>query len=77
MRSLDLSATGLQSNDLNYFFNVISDPKANIRLESLNLSNNTTVNDSVMNSVCELFGSNPHVKHLILDNTSITTRGLI
>ena len=38
MRSLDLSATGLQSRTLTYVVNEISDPQATIRLESLNLS---------------------------------------
>lgn len=76
MRSLDLSATGLQSSTLTYFVNEISDPQANIRLESLNLSQNPTVNDAVIKSVCNLFGSNPTVKHLYLDNTSITLQGL-
>ena len=77
MRSLDLSATGLQSSDLNYFFAAINDPQANIKLESLNLSNNLTVNDSVLKNVCNLFRSNPNVKQLILDNTKITIHGLI
>ena len=61
MRSLDLSETGLQTKDLNYFVNAISDPQADIKLESLNLSKNPTVNDSVLKSVCNLFASNPNV----------------
>ena len=52
MRSLDLSATRLRSNDLTYFINEMSDPAAGIRLESLNLSENLEVNDEVIKRVC-------------------------
>ena len=76
MRSLDLSATSLQSKDLTYFLKEISDPQANITLESLYLSDNQTVNDEVIKSVCILLKTNTTVKHLYLDKTKVTVHGL-
>ena len=46
LRSLDLSSTGLRLKDLNLFIEEIA--KQSIRLETLNLSDNETVNHKVV-----------------------------
>ena len=76
MRCLDLSSTNLHSADLTYFLTEISDPSAGIHLQTLNLSENQTVNDEVINGVCLLFKTSPTLQHLNFDQTSVTIEGL-
>ena len=77
MRTLDLSSTNLRSRDLSYFMSEISDPAAGIRLQTLNLSENPTVNDSVLKTVSYLFETSPTLQQFIFDKTSITITGLL
>ena len=50
--------------------------KRQSQLESLNLSDNPTINDQVAEDLCFLFTSSSTMKHLYLDTTHITIKGL-
>lgn len=45
-------------------------------MTSLNLSDNSTINDSVVSNLCYLFTNNSTIENLYLDNTSITMKGV-
>ena len=74
LKYLDLKGTGLRENDIKYF--VIEIAKRQSQLESLNLSDNPTINDKVAEDLCILFTSSSTMKHLYLDQTHITNKGL-
>ena len=74
LKYLDLTGTGLRENDIKHF--VIEIAKRQSQLESLNLSDNPTINDKVAEDLCYLFTSSSTMKHLYLDQTHITIKGL-
>lgn len=74
LRSLDLSNTGLRYKDIQLFIEEIA--KQNIRLETLNLSENDTVDDKVVEQLCYLFTSSSTIVHLYLNRTKITLKSL-
>jgi len=45
-------------------------------MTSLNLSDNSTVNDSVVTNLCYLFTNSSTIENLYLDNTKITIKGV-
>ena len=76
MRYLDLSSTDLRQTDLTYLMREISDPSSGIRLHTLNLSENRTVDDEVIKQVCDMFKKNMSIQHFYCDKTGVTLKGL-
>ena len=50
--------------------------KRQIQLTTLNLSENETVNDKVVEDLCYLFTNQSTIEHLYLDRTNITIKGV-
>ena len=61
---------------MTYLIKEISDPSSGIRLNTLNLSENLTVNDEVLKLVSHLFKSSPSIQHFYFDRTNVTIYGL-
>ena len=74
MRSLDLSKTGLSQSDINQF--VIEICNREVKLTKLILSENSSVNDEVMEDLCKIFLNQSTMKEIYLDSTWITNKGL-
>ena len=74
MTSLDLSGTGLSRFDMNQF--VIEIVKREVKLTTLNLGDNESISDEVVEDLCELFSQHSTLQELILDKTKITSKGV-
>ena len=74
LKSLDLSDTGLRLKDISLFIEEIA--KQNIRLETLDLSDNEHVNHKVVEQLCYLFTSSSTIINLHLNKTRITFQSL-
>lgn len=75
LRSIDLSFTDLGGKDVARIVQDIASREIH-HIQTLNLSRNITINDEVANMLRGLFRSNSAIKHLYLDDTSITHKGL-
>lgn len=75
LRSLDMSDTDLRQKDISLFVEEFA--RHDIRLESLNLSNNFSINHKVVvENLTYLFTSSSTIVHLYLDNTQITHKSV-
>ena len=70
LRHLDLSNTGLRFKDLELFIEEII--KQNMRLETLDLSENDAVNHKVVEKLCYLFTPSYPIVNIYLNKTRIT-----
>lgn len=75
MTELDLSGTSLTRIDINEFITEIV--KGEVKLTKLNLSENSAVNDIVVEDLCLLFSQHSTMKELYLSKTSLTELGLL
>ena len=74
MTSLDLSGTGLSRFDMNQF--VVEIVKREVKLTKLNLGDNESISDEVVEDLCQLFSQHSTLQELFLDKTKITSRGV-
>ena len=75
LREIDLSFTDLKSKDVARLVETIANREIH-HINTLNLSRNITINDGVASMLRGLFTNNSAIKHLYLDDTSITHKGL-
>lgn len=74
MRTLDLSKTGLTHADVNQF--IIEICNREVKLTKLVLSENSSINDEVLEDLSKIFLNQSTMKEIYLDSTSITNKGL-